>query len=268
MGDFTGPCSAWATEDDITCGDISGVDAPIVANMLDVASELLYIWTGKMFTGGCELIVRPCAQSDPSAPLITPVNYSLSTWVTTSRLWGGACSCNRTSRCGCSRLHEIRLSYSYIQEVTEVKVDGVILPTDEYRLDDDHWLIRLPDSDGINVGWPCCQNLELPDTEDDTFSVELTVGLNPPRSGTLAAAILAYNLIQACVGGSCALPARATSIARQGVSFDVATIGALLDNRRTGIQEVDYFLEAYGTRKGGYGNVTSPDEEALYRITS
>lgn len=263
---LTGPCEAWATEDDIeACVDLDGVDADVITRSIDVASELLWVWTGKLF-GTCVFEnVRPCADYNPAA---RPIYVGPpSTWAFLSRTWEGSCGCNRSYRCGCSRLREIRLSYNHVQSVEEVKVDGVIINAARYRIDDGHWLVRLPEDDGTNDGWPCCQDLELADTEDDTFSVSFTVGIPVPESGILAAANLAAQLISSCTGGSCALPARVTAVTRLGTSFDVNTIGALLDNRRTGIEAVDYFLEAYGVRKTGYGSVTSPDENALYRIT-
>src|SRR5581483_9952686 len=100
----------------------------------------------------------------------------------------GTCGCR--DQCGCTRLHQIELGAHPIVDVSRVTVDGVdLVPDEQYRVDDWHWLVRMNDPDGTNPGWPVCQDLNLPATEVGTWEVEFSWGRMPPRSGVNACAV-------------------------------------------------------------------------------
>lgn len=203
-------CVPWATVDDVA-GCCEKVEfACDLEETAQAASEILYVLSGRQFPGVCEATVRPC----------------------------GPCGCH--DRCSC-RPSQIVLQPQPAISVTSVLIDGEILLESEYRLDPGSRLVRLN-----GEVWPCCQDLSLPSTEEGTFEIEYSYGQEPPVSGKRAAALLACELARACTPGvECQLPARVTSITRQGVSMALLDPQDFLDNGRTGIYEIDLFLRTF-----------------------
>ncbi len=204
--------------------------------MIPAASDLLYEMSGRQFPGQCEAIVRPCARRSGGN------GRHPSAW---SESWGW-CMCADT--CGCEGSGRIGLGAYPIVEITEVKVDGVVLDPSRYRIDDRRTLVRLPDADGTNPGWPRSQRLDLDDDQEDTFSVSYVWGESPPEAGVRAAAVLACELAMACDPDSvdqCRLPKRATSVTREGVTMVLSPSDFLDKDGNTGLWEVDLFLRAY-----------------------
>lgn len=228
----TGVCEPWATEADLCspCDDYA-LDAPLLADAIDAASNILYRLSGGRFPGVCADEVRPYGQ----------------------------CGCGCRGRC--SGLHEVNLGAFPVVAVSEVKIDGDILPSNHYRIDDNRYLVRLP-VDDRNPGWPCCQRLDLADTELDTFSVSFTWGIAPPIEGVQAAAKLACELVKSCqpeLLGKCQLPKRVQSISRQGISMTLLDPFDFLEKGKTGIYEIDLFLAAYPGGARTAPGVFSPD---------
>jgi hypothetical protein len=119
---------------------------------------------------------------------------------------------------------------------------------------------------GVVVGWvggpcwPSCQDPSVPDTEEGTFSVTYRPGRVLPVAGQIAAGKLAGEFLKACAGSSCALPAQISSLSRQGVDVEFVDPATVFDNGRTGIYEVDLFINAVnpaGMRRRS--RVMSPD---------
>lgn len=159
--------------------------------------------------------------------------------------WGGWCSCNWSNdQCGCSRVSELTLGVYPIAEVEEVKVDGDVLDSAEYAVHDWLYLVRMADDNGDRQGWPCCQRLDLPNSEPDTFEVTVVYGTQPPGNAAGAAAALACQLLRGRNGEDCDLPPGVTAIARQGVSLNLQGVLSLLDQGRTGVYEADLWLRA------------------------
>lgn len=230
----TGTCSPWAAPADVCapCSD-EGFDVGVLTTSLQVASDILFDLTRRRWPGVCTDVVRPCG------------------YRTRSR-WGvggvGWCGCNSSSTCGCRRLSEIRLPGHPVVEVTSVKIDGVVVAPARYRIDNNRWLVYLPESDEAERrGWPCCQRLDLADTEDDTWSIAYSFGTLPPPGGNRAAASLGCQLALACspaTVGQCALPKRVTSIVRQGVTMAVVDPLTLFKDGLTGLADVDLWVAA------------------------
>ena len=133
-----------------------------------------------------------------------------------------------------------------MQIITEVKIDGVALSGDDFRLDENRYLTRLGGG-----SWPACQDMALEDTEEGTFSISYGYGASPPALGVSAAAQLACELYKACdvdAGGSstCALPKGTTRVTRQGITIERMAFTAwawTLDRGwHTGLPLVDAFL--------------------------
>ena len=257
-------CSPWAVEDDVCtpCDSIYDFPVGLLEDTLAVASDILFELSGRQFPGSCQETVRPCSQhaSLDGAPN-RDVEYSA------VYRYPSACSCQRSSSCTCSRIPSIRLGAYPITAIDEVLIDGVALPTTAYTVHDWRWLVRI---DGETL--PCCQNMLLASTEEDTFEVTYTYGSPPPPAGVMAAAELACQLALSCQPetlGECRLPSRVTNITRQGVSMVVLDPMSFLDNGRTGLYQTDLFIAAYNkhglTRRA---SVISPDlRPAVRRVT-
>lgn len=232
-----GQVQPWATVADVCapCNDYD-FDEYLLEQCIQFASEVLYNFTGRRWPGEQIDTIRPCG-------------------IKSRQTWGrdiygadaGWCGCSSSRDCGCHHLSEIRLPGYPVVGVDYVKIDGEIIDSSQYRLDDHRWLVRLNDGDDVPASWPCCQRIDLPDSEPDTFTVSYTFGAGPDQGGVMAAAALACQLALACGGGSdadkkCRLPRRVTSIARQGVTIAVLDPLTLFKEGQTGLAEVDMWI--------------------------
>lgn len=229
-------CNAWATPDDTSC---SGVDADLLSTMLLVASETLYVLSGRQFRGGgCEATVRP---SFPCG-----IDYG-----------------------GCGGPAEITLPHYPVNEITEVRVrqtyggDLEVLDPDQYELVNRSTLVRLKDDDGHYRAWPQ-QDTRQPATGNGRFfEVSYTYGSPPPTLGVQAAADLACELALAVdpdAAAACRLPKNVQSIVRQGVAMEFLDATQLLESDLTGVYSVDLFLRTFNPQKlRRRASVWSPD---------
>lgn len=224
----------------MTCAPYEA-DAGRLLECLRFASDVLYQLTGRQWPGECEHVIRPTADF-----AVTRQGWWPAGTAADARGSWGSCSCNRARRTGCYPVSEIKLA-DRVLEVTEVKVDGEVVPSTEWRLDDHRYLVGLLQPDDSPRVWPCCQRVDLPDTEVGTFSVAFKGGGLPPIGGTIAAASLACEIGKA-IGvidledSPCRLPKRVTSITRQGVSVAVLDPLTLFQEGRTGLAEVDMWV--------------------------
>lgn len=230
-------CSAWAEAADTSCA--ASVNEDLLAWMLLVASETLYVLSGRQFRGaGCEATVRP---SFPCG-----VDYG-----------------------GCGGPMEVTLPHYPVTEVTEVRVrqnyngDLEILDPDQYELVNHSTLVRLKDADGIYRSWPQ-QDVRQPSTGNGRFfDVTYTYGSGPPTLGRQAAADLACEFVLAAdptAAAACRLPRNVQSIVRQGISAEFVDTTALLEQDLTGVYTVDLFLKTFNPQKlRRRASVWSPD---------
>ena len=251
------PCSPWTTTEAVRlcCSSAaSSAEAPdeLVEEAISSASETLFMLSGQQFTGTCDVSIRPCSDRNCYS------FYSTRRWYPVDE------SALPARDCTCPTLPKIDLGYFPVTEITSVLVDGVLLVDGvDYRLDMSRYLVRLATYDGnrwTNPGWPCCQRLDIPPTEDDTFEVQFSYGYSPPQLGALAARTLACEILKGCAGdASCRLPNRVTSVRRQGISVSMLDLSAL-EQGHTGVYEVDLFLETYNPGNlRGRTSVFSPD---------
>ena len=251
-GEFTtpGPCTEWAGVEDIfdcgPCADVATPNYGTAADMLAAATRILYELSNQRYPGLCRHVVRPCRRSD---------HWDCAGW---HHGWG-ACGCGAASprECGCPSGAVVELPDVPVLQIDSVRVNGSLVASSAYRLDEQRFLRRI-DTDT----WPNCQDLTAdPATDDATFQVTYWAGVLPPADGILAVKRLACELYQGCVGGDCALPANVANLTRLGM--DVAFIDPTTiigEDGLTGIREVDLFLQAerYGRTHGGLLTV-SPD---------
>jgi hypothetical protein len=251
-------CTPWITETDlIACGCPENADPGVLNLAIDTASELLYALTARQFPGTCTATVRPC--SNPGSPYAFNWAVWHYPWVAlrVDGMWLnlGPCGCNMAADCGCAPYPRVNFGRSDILGVTEVTIDGDVLPATDYRLDQSQYLVR---TDGGK--WPCCQNLGLDLGEEGTWGVELTYGQEPPTPVTHAAAVLAAEFVKACTGGECRLPARTQTVTKQGVTIGFLDPFDFLDRGRTGLFEVDLVITSYNPNGlARRGRVLSPE---------
>lgn len=247
-----GPCSSWIDGEAVARYDPSlGVGSATwdLDDVATVASGLMYELSGRQFPGVCRRTVRPCRQTcgcwgGPAFGL-GPFYWSSSAvagyaWGWWNESGGGGCGCGTESY--------IRLAGYPVREILEVKIDGVVIDSSQYRLDQRRFLIRLADlttSPPTDRFWPACQDLSLPDTVAGTSSVTYTWGADVPLLGQWAAAQLAAELWKASPAhqGECRLPTKVTKIARAGITMDrLLSTADLLRAGGTGLQFVDAFI--------------------------
>lgn len=267
-GDEAGTCQAWCTEDDLRC-DVSAVDPIDVTNAIQAASNILNRLIGGTWPGSCVDTIRPCGYGSTRvwrgtwAGMPAPLNGGLNTV--------GWCGCADSRQCSCKRLSQIELPGYPVTEIVEVTIDGDVVSPTRYRLDDNRLLVYLPASDtAARQGWPCCQRLDLDDTQDDTFSVSYRWGRLPPVDGRMMAARYACQLALAADGdAACELPPEVVSVARQGISFSLADPQAFVLDGRVGLADVDVWVQSIllGRQRDG-ANVYFPQMTQRVRRTN
>lgn len=250
-------CSPWITGADVAaCGpEIPGIgsDVALLDDVAYDASWLLYLLTGRLYPGVCEITVRPCRATCgcwgfPGDGWEWWWGYdSVGGWWWRDR--------RSSAHCGCGYEDQIRLAGYPVLEILEVKINGETLDElDEngnpnWRLDRSRMLLRMDDPGPplVRRRWPACQNVALDDDQTGTFSIRYTWGGNPPAMGAVAAAQVARQFWFACNpdSGTCDLPTNVTKIVRQGTTYErVTTIAGLWLSGSTGLPAVDAFIAA------------------------
>lgn len=220
-----------------------------------VAVWLLWSLTARVF-GVCPVVVRPCFR-----PPDNRTTYRGRDGGAGSVFWPGLINGSWVNGpCGCTGSHRCTVGESMLAlpgpvvTVTEVRVDGQVLPADEYRIKDNRWLLR------IGADWPQTQDLDADDDEPGAFTVKYTKGVAVPLAGRYAAGDLACELLRGMTGGACALPSRAISVARQGVDVQLLDPAQYLDGGLTGIPSVDAFIKSINPGKArSQPKVYNPD---------
>lgn len=256
---MSAPCEPWVTADQVAdcCSAFTGgTDTAELEDYAEVAGEVMHELSGGVYTGECgPITVRPCADACGCWALVASRGVSGWGWDPAAGRW----QCGGRS-CGCSPLSEIQLA-GHVREIDEVRIDGVALDPSEYRLDPHGRLVRMrdPTEPNVRLTWPGCQILDLDDTEEGTFAIDYTYGLDPPQSARDAAAQLACQLWAACNNsGRCKLPQGTRQLVRGGLTVQIG--GLIADSLRTGatgILAIDAFIAAHASK--GTPSVWSPD---------
>lgn len=223
-------CAAWLDVDDegaevYLCGATAEDFATgVLAQKALEASHLLYMASGRQFPGICSDTIRPCMGG--------AVQYLAYAGGGSRPINGCGCSMGRGCTAG-----GVVLPFQPAVEVTEVKVNGVVLGADQYRLVDSRVLMR------VGGGWPCSQRLDLADTEDGTWSVTYDYGQLPDPAGLGAVGWLAVQLARACTDDmECDLPDRLQTITREGLTMTILDPFDFLEARRFGHTSTDWWL--------------------------
>jgi hypothetical protein len=201
---------------------------------LMAASELLWGASGRRY-GACEVTFRPCARRCHEQP------YGGWWWTAGSFHagwpygpvhggWVAAVCGSCQSGCACTSAAELVLPGA-VQSVSEVSVDGVVLPASGYAFYPGPGLPRLVRADGGE--WPFCQDWSVV-AGPGTFEVTAAFGEPVPALGTLAMGEVLPEVLKACTEGECRLPA-----------------GTVRAKTRQGVQKV--FVDPEAIRKGRLG---------------
>lgn len=238
-------------------------------------ASLLAVETLRMLTayrvGGCPVTIRPCRESCARLGTwqVYPVQYGYGVPILSWQpaLYAGqwmnvACGCPANG-CSCGPITDLRLPGAP-GAVVEVKVDGVVLPPTDWRIDNTNRLTRIGGPE-----WPTCQDMTLDDDEVGTFAVTYTMGAAPGRLGAVAAGRLAGEYALLCQGRNCALPATVRTVARNGVTLDLAAAdGDLWPGGLTGLRDVDVFIRRWNPHAlKAPATVWSPDVHPYRRTT-
>lgn len=201
--------------------------------------------------GVCPTTVRPCAaRCAPSgswmaapaggasmAGLPTMTIGSSFTPHISGGVWLNSCGCGPRD-CSCGRLREVVLP-GPVGHILSVMLDGEKIAPSRYRVDNGDRLVALDD----DLIWPTCQDLAAGPGDPGAFAVTYYRGAAPNEMTKFAAGVLATEFYRACTGGRCRLPAGVTSVARNGVTYEIQT--GLFAEGYTGIREVDAVIRIY-----------------------
>lgn len=230
------PCEWPVTVCDDCCTEQIGQLDPETWQMFqDMAAFFLWRATGDIY-GLCERTYRPCRRNCDGS-----FGFGFGTPFVPWRIndqWVNI-GCNRCAgECGCGMISEIRLDN--VHAVTALRIDGLDQdPSGTVAVYNRSRIVRI---DGES--WPACQNLGQLDGVG-TWFITIEQGYPVPPGGNLMAGILACEFAKACVqDDSCRLPRRIQTLTRQGVTIGFQDAFEGLVNLRTGIFEIDAFIEA------------------------
>jgi hypothetical protein len=208
-----------------------------------IAADILWAFSGHRF-GVCPLTIRPCTQPQrcPLARVWSgPYGWTssvLQPWIGPDGLWRNGCG-GCAGECGCSKLCTIRLD-GPVHQVTQVVTRGAVVPDTAwvvYAFDEG---VRLVRTDG--QCWLDCQDLNQPDDGAGALAVSYLRGTPVPEGGRRAAAILAWEIAQACMNRPCRLPTRVSQVVREGITYSFIDPLSMFKDNRVGLPEVDMWL--------------------------
>jgi hypothetical protein len=256
-----GSCAPWILPADLArCHAVSAIDdcdpltpTPALtqqwtdAELAQAATDMLYRASGYRFPGVCVETVWPRAECSHGLGV---------DW------------------CTCSAYPVIDIGTQWpLLGVLSVRIDGVAVPTAQYRVDDWSRIVRLADPiTGENPGWPTALVHDgAPPTDGrHSLSVTYTYGRAVPTEGRIAALALACNLRSWTTPVQQLFGENVTSASFGGLSISVESASEALKNGRTGILAVDRFLApaplGYGMKSVPAVGIWSPGLAAVEPI--
>lgn len=222
-------CSRLASVDEFSasdCGCNCGLEASVIAQVLDDASDLVYYLTQGTWFGVCEGTVRPCR----------------------------TCWCNDCR--SCCDIESIQLRQDAI-DITEITIDGDVLASNAYELRSGGRLVRLnpTDPDERPEHWPCCQKMYRPLTRDDTFGITYTFGQELIPTWVKNAVIeLACDMATFFETGRSKLPGATTSVTMNNVTMSLQSRAEALRDETVlaSFPAVNTLLGLHGPGRGGW----------------
>lgn len=178
------------------CSIPEGTDPDVLDAVSVKAGEILHTLSGGR-SGLCEDILRPI----------------------------GECCGMCAGRCRCAGSGDrVRLQSSAgpVSAVTEVKVDGVVVPPELWRYyPSSETLYRVPDElwPRVDRKWAGCD-------QPETMCVTVQIGYEPDGWALSVHAELVCELLKSCAGAQCRIPKNATSVNAQGISITLTPVEA------------------------------------------
>lgn len=234
--------TAWCSRTDVTAPHPDGPEfAPdLIDDAIAWSSDVLYGLTGERWPGP-QVVEGARPLSDPHR------GCWVGAWVPDGL--GGSHPSSRMHPPLCEEwIRQQELEGRPIVSIEQVKIDGEIIDSTRYRLDDSRWLTAVrPTLEDHLLWWPACQRLDLPDTEVGTWSVDYTWGASRPGAGKRASATLAWELLVSWMPDSddrpdCRLAATWTANTRAGTSQSRPAVKDLVASGLSGLPEVDLWL--------------------------
>ncbi len=226
-------------------------DAPLNLELVQrsalSATEYLHSRTWRRFGSLVTAELRPCCSCGASPifglPGLSGPALAWLAWPMASYLRGDPLPIiDGPASCACHRVSEVLLPAD-TQAVLSVMIDGA--PFSAYRLDSGRRLIR---TDGDH--WPCCSRIDLPDSQDDTFSVHIVAGREEPELARLACSELASELYLGIADPSaCRIPTRVKTVQRAGSTYTVVDQTTIAKDGSLGLRITDIFLQQFGKRR-------------------
>lgn len=235
---------------DVQYADPTGASLEQIEGAIALVSDIMFGLTQRKYTGICgPREVRPCARSSWAWPAWWAWRASAAQHTDWWDSWGwndtwGECGCGGNP-CSCVSIDRISLGvYPLVSAV--VTIDGEVLPeTDHWKIIEHQWLDR---TDGLR--WPMCTNPDADRTEDGTFVVDVTYGLEVPAGLAFAACFYARQVALGFAGQPCELPSRVSAVVRQGTTMTFHDPSSLLRDGLTGIDLVDQAIAADNPDRG------------------
>lgn len=234
---MAGPCVWSITVTEECCPGWTALPQAQKDRAIRLASYVMWAATGRRY-GICTNVVRPCG-NDRRCGECGSYNF-FNGWMRPFILDGLWRNCLCGCPCDCKPHCQIKLA-GWVDSVTEVLIDGVILAASAWRVDDNQWLVR---TDG--ECWPTCQDYNVDVPAAGTLQVTYGRGEPIPLAVLDAAAVLACEFAKSCgdLAGSCRLPGRLQTLTRQGVTVSMIDIDRMLALGLTGITEIDMIITA------------------------
>lgn len=235
------PCGWTVTK--CGCGQCWDTYRPEVQQRASALAALqMWALTGRRY-GLCDITVQPCRpRRDLPLYQAWPVLYDgwgygygiVSPFINVDGNWTNGCwgGCRCRARC------EVALEGpTTTARIGDVLVDDIVVDPDAYQVQNGYLLVRIDGS-----CWPVCQDYSKQDPPK--FVVNYSRGNPIPPAVQGAFELLACEYAKACVGSECALPARLSSMTRQGVELQVFETTDYLDRAMTGIPQIDAIISA------------------------
>jgi hypothetical protein len=203
-------CTPWAALPDLPATKPT-LDDATWDDLLWTASEMLYLWSGKQFSGDCVSTV--VLETPPGA-------IGSACW----RHWGNPWTLR--GQWDTRESVVARLPGAPVTSIESVTIDDVV------QVADVDYIAELP----AGLIW---RTQFRHWSDDGTTRITYHHGIAPPIGGKRSAVLLAIELGKSWSGEPCNLPKRLTSVTREGVTMTMATT---LNGWRTGLWDVDAWL--------------------------
>lgn len=236
-------CAPWASLADLEAlPNRPTLDDETWEDLLWQASEMLYLWSGKQYTGGCRSTVVLDVSPGGAYGDDLLWRYLEDAWAA----WGYWSPWGAQDGRGVGKRLVAQLPDAPITEITSVT--GPDDADVAYTAELPSGIIRRTDGHTWDAG----------------TKISYSHGLLPPIGGMRAAVTLTVELGKSWTGAKCNLPKRVEQVTRQGLTYNMAPL-----DWGTGIWEIDSWLRSVNPHQlMRRASAWSPDAARLRRTTT